>query len=190
MVRGHSFRVLGGVIALSMFNACSGNDRLRAVAPNTTEVAGPVASAGDDPGKIADALTSFARAPTAGAFATLRFAPTVRLALGPTTLRTVEGRQLVDPVAWRLDADDGYEGFAGPFSVLDTLAGAAAYDVTTGTHPRCAGVPAATPPEVDGFRQVAIRPRDIEACIQWFAVDLFLDAEGSIAMVRLDRFGP
>jgi hypothetical protein len=98
---------------------------------------------------------------------------------------------LAEAPAWSLDPGDGFRGRVGPFSVLDTLAGAGRdVQVTSGPHRRCVAPPTPPPAGFEGLGQVSIQPTGIDSCLQWFSVDLFLTADGRVAAVTLDLYDP
>jgi hypothetical protein len=121
--------------------------------------------------------------------------PTVGLWLGTTLSLDRTDSDLADADNWVFDVDD-FDGFAGPFSVLDTLGDQGdsvdgdAFEVLVGPHDHCAGQPLVLPGSVQGLRQLSIQPTGIDSCLQWFAVDLFVNGEGQIEAVMLDFFGP
>jgi len=43
---------------------------------------------------------------------------------------------------------------------------------------------------VADLRRVSVLPRDMESCLQWWTVDLFLTLDGKIAAVTLDLWEP
>ena len=54
----------------------------------------------------------------------------------------------------------------------------------------CASPPGPAPPAVSGLLRRNIQPRDVSSCLQWFAVDVFVDESGEIRAVTLDHWEP
>ncbi len=121
----------------------------------------------------------------------LRFADEVALAAGPSVVALVPGAALAaDPDAWTIDFG-GFGARVGPLDALDLLA-AADTVVGTGPHPHCAGPPAPIPVELAGRPRVWLQaaPGTDDSCLDWFAVDVFLDDTGAVAGVVLDVWEP
>lgn len=117
----------------------------------------------------------------------------VELILGTGEARkVVDTAQLADPAAWELDAPEGYAGFSGPFSVLETLRGREDLLIGTGEHDNCAGPPLPAPEGLDGLDRLWFQahPDSIDSCIPWFAIDLWFDDGGRIVAIQLALFGP
>ena len=79
----------------------------------------------------------------------------------------------------------------GPFTAFEELADPRedlAYH--EGPYRHCVSPPAPPPREVADLRRLSIRPRGLESCLQWFAVDVFVTEEGEIAAVTIDYFEP
>lgn len=55
-----------------------------------------------------------------------------------------------------------------------------------------ASPPVPAPREFKDYRRVSVQPSDssIDSCLPWFTVDLFLDEQGSVALVTLDVWEP
>ncbi len=115
----------------------------------------------------------------------------VDLLLGDTVVHA--GRtpgELGSEAAWLLSVEE-FEGFAGPFSVLDTLDNDdRALTVSLGAQPHCAGPPKDAPAGLEAYTRVAIEPVEIDSCIAWFVVNLYLDDVGQVRAIQLDLFGP
>lgn len=101
--------------------------------------------------------------------------------------RSVE--ELSYPKVWRLRAKL-FRAYVGPFSALDLLADPGPTVISVGSHPHCASPPVPPPVEVAHLRRVSVQPREIESCLQWFTVDLFLDRGRRIVAVTLDLWEP
>ena len=180
--------------------ALTGNPRLRRVDfEGVLRWSDPVAASGSggrvtaEEKEIAERLMAFAAAPRGDTFAALPLAGEVLLGLGPelTAGGPRPAGRLADPAAWRLDPDAGhFRGYAGPFSAIDILADAADVVVSGGPHSHCASPPKPAPDEAVSLRRISIQPADVESCIQWFTVDLFLTDSGMIAAITLDLWEP
>jgi hypothetical protein len=60
-----------------------------------------------------------------------------------------------------------------------------AYDVVTSRHPYCAGPPRPRPDGYDHHHFVAlVAEPGIESCLQWFAVDLYVNGNGQVLYVQ------
>lgn len=76
-------------------------------------------------------------------------------------------------------------------SALRTLAQADnALVFSAGAYRRCASPPARPPAQVGTLRRLTILSGAREACLQWFAVDVFVDATDEIAAVTIDLWEP
>jgi hypothetical protein len=105
-----------------------------------------------------------------------------------TTLTTAE---LADPVSWHLR--DAYAERLGPFSALDILAGSGGYyQLHDGVAATCPMGNDKAPAELAGLRAISLTtPADIRrACLDWWAVTLFLDGEDHIRGVALRLGSP
>jgi hypothetical protein len=96
---------------------------------------------------------------------------------------------LVRPDTWVL-REDGFRGHVGPFSALDLLAREVPTIISLGPHPHCASPPVATPTDLAGSRRVSVQPKDIDSCVLWWTVDLFVSPAGRIEAVTLDLWNP
>jgi hypothetical protein len=102
-----------------------------------------------------------------------------------------------DRSQWVVQATD-YAGYDGPFDVLGTLSGledtdpADAYTLDSGPHDHCASPPLDAPQSVAEIEAIqwSIQPVGTTTCLQWFAVDLFVDSNELIRAVRLEVWEP
>lgn len=177
-------------------------------APSTDQSTPPSASPSAPPGPseddrdLAGALVALATTPDPETLAAVRFAPEVALGLG-RRLETARPRdRLARSAGWSIDARS-FRAHAGPFNALELVAaqatdpplgparGLAAFAVTIGTHPRCAGPPVPAPRGLEDLRRVSLQPATgtIDGCLEWFTVDLFVDHDGIVA-VTLDLWEP
>jgi hypothetical protein len=132
---------------------------------------------------VTDALRGFAWGTVASS--DVGFADTVAISLGNDHESVV--LDVNDPAAWLINEDE-WNGYAGPFDVLGPLRSEAGITVTlVGPQPHCAS------PALDAwvaFRQMSIQPAGITSCLEWYSIDVFLDAGGDIERIRLDLWEP
>ncbi len=115
----------------------------------------------------------------------------VLLVLGDSGVqRKLRPAALADPANWQLHEPEGYAGFVGPFSALEVLESEQHLVVTIGDHPHCANPNRPGPAQLQQHRRIGIQPAVNESCIDWFAVDLYVDDEGHLRGVVLELFGP
>jgi len=133
-----------------------------------------------------DQVRSFARGDIdAGEVA---FAATVAISLGTDHTATVSDAD--DPDAWVIGAEE-WNGYAGPFDVLGPLRREGGITITAvGPQPHCAGPPLETPESFTTMRRLSIQPAGISSCLEWYAIDVFLDDDGRIGGVMLDLWEP
>lgn len=135
---------------------------------------------------VTDRLRGFARGATASA--EVGFADTVAISLGLDHESVV--LDVNDPASWLIDADE-WNGYAGPFDVLGPLRSEAGITVTlVGPQPHCASPALETPDTWVVFRQLSIQPTGITSCLEWYSIDVFLDAGGDIERIMLDLWEP
>ncbi len=134
-------------------------------------------------------LLEFARSGDPISAAPISFAADgVLLGLGDDVLVARTPEELAEPSAWVLDVDT-FREHVGPFSALDQLGDVNDVTVTAGPHPHCAAPPALMPPETVGLRQISIQPANVQSCLQWWTVDLFLDGR-EVKVVTMDLWDP
>lgn len=65
-------------------------------------------------------------------------------------------------------------------------------EVRVGAYPHCAGPPTPAPRAVAGLRRVAVvpAPGSVGSCLEWFALDLYVDPAGRVSAVTLDLSEP
>lgn len=151
----------------------------------TLRVAAPDPEANEGDRAIAEAMLSFAASADPS---TVDFADEVLLALSEGEQRTVS----------RDDAVAGGEVWVfreqsrAPVSILEALRSIRDdYSLWVGPHNRCGGGPPIEPPDQLGdLRQLSIEPTDTQSCLEWFAVDLYVEDGGEVAGVVLDRWDP
>lgn len=118
-------------------------------------------------------------------------APTLRIGLlGGDPVVTLAGRNAQDVDRWRVAQPQGRPADAWPVLAELVLSGGR-YRVDVGPHPRCVGPDVSPAPAFMGLRQVAVTPLGpLESCLDWWAVDLFVDQTGRIHGVNLDLWEP
>ena len=97
--------------------------------------------------------------------------------------------ELADPASWVFDVEF-FNAWSGPFSALDVLARAEETTVLAGRHTHCAGLPLDLPDHLTPLHQVSIQPAGIDSCLQWFAIDLFIDSNENVSAISLDLWEP
>jgi hypothetical protein len=134
--------------------------------------------------QLTDQLRSLARG-EAG-LPPVPFADTVTISLGVDHVAA-----LLDPTtpgAWIIDVDE-WNGYAGPFDVLGPLRAEAGMTVTlVGPQPHCAAPPLDAP--WTSARRLSIQPTGVTSCLEWYAVDVFVDSSGAVTHVMLDLWEP
>lgn len=153
------------------------------------------------------AFAQFAVRPTPGYRDAVGFAAQgPRIGLGPALQRTPTS-DLAAESAWTFPAR-GFAGAAGPINILDvprehlmdtlfsrfTDPSDTVTDlfVSSGDHRRCVGPPLPVPPELAHLRQLSMQPdpETLASCLDWFAVDLYLNRSGRVEAVSLDLLEP
>lgn len=144
----------------------------------------------------ARALVALAADPGPETAAGVPFAAYVRLGLGPTLLTRTTRTAVADAGAWSIrPPGDIYRASVGPFSALDELSRhldrvggtQEAFAIRTGDHPDCFRHESPAPEGLTDATRVAVQAADgtIDSCIDWFSVDLFVEA-GEVVAVTLD----
>ena len=139
--------------------------------------------------RAVQALTAFARAPSAGTLAAIPFADRVRLGLSDRLMTERASVDLVRPDAWVLQQVH-FRGGVGPHSALDLLAKSGSTIIWVGPHPHCASAPVPPPVDLVGSRRVSVQPTGVDTCLKWWTVDLFMSSAGLIEAVTLDLWDP
>ena len=127
-----------------------------------------------------DALLEFARDPSDETFARVPLTGTVALGTGEGITVEHAAADLRDPEAWRLD---------GGVSALAALAGADEQLIfTVGERPSCGSPMPPAPEQLANLTRLAVQPPPDEGCEDWFAVDLYVDDDGTgrIRAVTID----
>lgn len=109
---------------------------------------------------------------------------------GPTST-SLSNDQLDALASWQLETE--YAERAGPFSALDVLAESGGwYELREGVAGTCPQRRGAAPQELAGLRALTLSsPADVTtACLEWWGVTLFLDAQDRIRGVALRLGSP
>ena len=176
------------------------NDRGGWVLRESSVTGRSLTSAPPDPGaavtpadeELVAAFLRLANAPGFETAAAVPFADEVHLGLGPE-LRLIRTREeLGDPEAWRIEVEDHFRGWVGPFSALELAGDAVGVTVSEGEHSHCASPPVPPPPTLVDLRRVSFQPDPVpdDTCIYWWTVDLFVNDDGEVEAVTLDRWEP
>lgn len=121
----------------------------------------------------------------------VRFAPDVALGLGDEVVRTLHGGQVRRAQEWKIRRR-GWRGWSGPFSALSTLRrnGDTELNTIVGRRGRCAMSRTQSPGRFDGLRRIAVEPRQVGSCMEWFEVAIYIDGRSRIHAVTLDLWEP
>ncbi len=138
---------------------------------------------------IMDTLVTFAQDPSAESYAGIPFADEVALGLGPDIVRTVPAADLANPAAWVMDIDL-FRARSGTTSIFNLFDADRPRRTVTGEHLHCASPPVAAPTGLEGLIRISTQPLDATSCLEWFTVDLFVNADGEIEAVTLDLYEP
>lgn len=120
-----------------------------------------------------------------GVYAELPLANDVLVALGSQVVARRQRSELFRRSAWTVNSED-FAGRVGPVNVLDMVPSPS--EVVVGPHSRCAGPEAVpSPPELVPYRRIGILPLEgsIDSCLEWSAVDIFVDDDGVIQGIAL-----
>ncbi len=160
--------------------------RFRGPCPPRGASVGPVEEADE---ALAEEFYRFAADPSLGAPFAAR-GVWVGIEDGPTST-TVSGKELMDLEAWEVGTE--YAERSGPFSALDVLAGSGGwYELREGVSGTCPESAGEAPPGLQGLRALTLSsPADVtSACLEWWGVTLFLDAQDQIRGVALRLGSP
>jgi|GEM_PF-2721069 len=138
---------------------------------------------------LIEAFRRFAEVPSDATLRALPLAADVRLGLADELVTSRTPAQLADPEAWTLEAET-FRAYVGPFSALELLARGEPLEVSVGAHLHCVSPPVPAPGEVAQLRRVSAQPRNVDSCLQWSTVDLFINADGLVEAITLDLYQP
>ncbi|GAB2987071.1 hypothetical protein [Nocardioides montaniterrae] len=204
-MRASSWAALGLIGALTLVGCtpkdaspppASPQEPAQATVATPTATGSPSAHPQRTPARGADAAAArrfirFALQPSASTWTTMHPRDGVRIGLGRPT-RTLTPAHASEPDAWKLPAKGAF-GRSGLLSALDEIQHAqGGFKVSVGPRHHCAGPLVRAPRAFRGLARISIEPRDrsIDSCLDWFAVDLFLDGHHQLAGVTLDLWEP
>ncbi len=125
-----------------------------------------------------------------GVYDELPLADDIVMALGPEVVARRQPTELFRRSAWVVNSSE-FAGRVGPFNLLDLVP--SPLQIAVGPHARCAGPEAVpSPPELVAYTRIGILPLEgsIDSCLDWSAVDLFVDDEGVIRGLALHLEAP
>ena len=125
-----------------------------------------------------------------GVYPELPLAGDVLLALGPEVVARRQSGELFRRTAWAVNSAD-FAARVGPFNLLDLVPSPS--EIVVGPHMRCGGSEAIpSPPELVTYTRITILPLpgSIDSCLDWSAVSIFVDDNGSIRGVGLNLSEP
>lgn len=199
-VMGQISRTLGEAMLLVIVGACSAVD-LRPH-PEASEPPPNVASSGEpsvaasesggvtpDEAAVVQALVRFARTGDRADAAAIPIADGgVALGLSNRLMVTRSAEELGDARGWTLQSE-AFRGYVGPFSAIRLLEEDRPIRVAAGPHPHCASPPVQPHPATVRLRQLSIQPAQLDTCLRWWTVDVFLD-DGDVAAITMDLWEP
>jgi hypothetical protein len=189
-MRVHRLAAVG--LVLMLVAACSddsgeGSATTTTVASSTTPEPGGAVT--DDDRKLADDFIAWARSQSERV---PPLADSLRLLLGPEVHTEVVLSDPYDRSGWVLstEQDDLWRAYIGPFEPLDHLAGPRNVSVVSGPHQTC-NVPAVdAPADLASLRQITIEATDVDSCLQWYSIRLFVNDAGLVEAVIFDAYEP
>jgi hypothetical protein len=210
MLRGRIAGQIAGVVLAVGLSGCAGTEG-RDVAldpagqqtsdrtpkprePRTPRKTRPATPPTPEQAALARAFVAFAAWPGPRTAAALPWAPRVWLGLGENLFTAERRSALAEPETWDIDVD-AY-GAVGPMNALRPVRlvarrdGAGALATSVGGHPQCVGGPSRAPASFRAATRISIQPADPDSCLQWFAVDLYVDARGQVIAVTLEQWEP
>lgn len=152
----------------------------------TRTVTGPGKPLSGSDAPLARKLHAFAAAPDAETFGAVPFGDQVAIGLGGDVVKTLTASQLADPSAWVIHRES-YGGISGPFNALDLLRrDPELWSITEEKQQGCPWARTAALPGYEQDRRLTIEPSNITSCLEWFAVDVYVDESGSIVAISLN----
>jgi len=153
-------------------------------------VSGPGEPLSGPEAPLARKLHAFADTPNAETLGAVPFGDQVAIGLGGDVVKTLTASQLVDPSAWIIHRPY-FAGASGPFTALDYLRrDPELWSITEGKYQFCPWGRAADLPGFEKDRRITIEPSNITSCVEWWAVDVYLDESGSVDAIGLNRVEP
>lgn len=161
-----------------------------------TPTSGPLPSLSQDTDLAhVTGLVAFARDPENTPIAGIGLADRVLLGVGSELFEQVPVNKLATPAGWDTGDEATLYERSGPFNAITTLRDflartpdAALESTTRVDYPSCNNpdVRVAAPPSLVDRRRVTVQPASgaVDSCIDWFAVDLYInDADQVVAVV-------
>lgn len=133
-------------------------------------------------------LREFARQPTEEKLEAVPFADEVALGLGESVVTVLPDKELRSPPSWVLEMP-GFRAYTGPFDVLESLRDPRPAKVSMGPHPHCASPPRSAPEGYADAQRISTQPENIDSCLQWYSVDVFVRDE-QVTAVTYDVWEP
>lgn len=156
----------------------------------TRTVTGPGEPLSGPDAPLARKLHAFAAAPGAETLGAIPLSDQVAIGLGGDVVKTLTAEQLEDPSAWVIHRPY-FAGYSGPFNALEQLRrDPELWSITEEKQQFCPWGRAADLPGYEKDRRLTIEPSNITSCLQWWAVDVYLDESGSINAVSLNAVEP
>ena len=138
---------------------------------------------------LAEAFTAFAIRPGEVTAAGVPWAGEVRVGLGESLFAGLGRGDLADRASWVLGLDAF--GRDGPIDVLRPLrARPDGVRLTIDERPRCAGRGHRAPSRFREARRVTLQPARVESCLDWYAIDIYVDRAGQVRGVTLELWEP
>jgi hypothetical protein len=191
VARRSGVRIAGALILAQLLLVGCGDGPGPTMTPPTLSI--PAVSAASEPTDgeraLVEALVRFARSQDEADLDPVTFADDVALGLGPEFVLARTPEELADPENWLLHRAV-FRDYVGPFSAFEQLRRDVDVVMTVGSHPHCAGPPMPPPRGLEDHRRLSIQPAAPRSCLQWWTVDLFLNADGNVAAITVDFFGP
>lgn len=136
-----------------------------------------------------DAFIRFAHEPSEATAAAVTFGEVVGIGLGGDLLRDLDAVERADRLSWKLPLDNRW-GRDGSASALDLLGTTPSLGLTRDRIDSCASEAGPGPASMASLTRLTLEPADIDTCLNWFAVDLFLDDGGAVVGVTVELWDP
>jgi hypothetical protein len=112
----------------------------------------------------------------------------IELLVAGRVAKTIGGAEVLDPANWRICGEfELYAGRTCPFSALDLVASSSRGVVVTSAAPSHPCMHAPPPPSrlTNAYRTVTVTGRGSPTCVDYFAVQLFVNDVGQVVAVNL-----
>jgi hypothetical protein len=152
----------------------------------THTVSGPGEPLSGPDAPLARKLHAFAADPGAETLGAIPLSDQVAIGLGGDVVKTPTAEQLEDPSAWVIHRPY-FAGQSGPFTALDQLRrNPDLWSITEEKQQGCPWARTAALPGYEQDRRLTIEPSNITSCLEWFAVDVYVDESGRIVAISLN----